>query len=215
MCMFRRIVEDHQDESFSSIENAREYAESAEKSSGMRFRGFLNRLKSLDVRGKYLEIGAGSGLLAAMIAGNHKDVSITAAEISPDMITVANENIKKKGLDSQIQFIAANIEDESVLQSLGKYDLIYSTFSLHHWENPKQMIGNSMKLLNDRGVLMIYDLRRVWWLYWIPRQTGFLKSIRSSYKAHEIREALREMGVGKFEITSIFPFFMQNITIWK
>ncbi|MCK4516227.1 MAG: class I SAM-dependent methyltransferase, partial [Spirochaetaceae bacterium] len=180
--MFRRIVEDHQDESFSSIENAREYAESAEKSSGMRFRGFLNRLKSLDIRGRYLEIGAGSGLLAAMIVGNHKDVNITAVEISPDMITVANENIKKKGLDSQIQFVAANIEDENVLQSLGTYDLIYSTFSLHHWENPTEMIRNSMRLLNDGGVLMIHDLRRVWWLYWIPKQTGFLKSIRAAYK---------------------------------
>ena len=213
--MFRRIVEDHQDESFSSIENAREYAESAEKSSGMRFRGFLNRLKSLDIRGRYLEIGAGSGLLAAMIVGNHKDVNITAVEISPDMITVANENIKKKGLDSQIQFVAANIEDENVLQSLGTYDLIYSTFSLHHWENPTEMIRNSMRLLNDGGVLMIHDLRRVWWLYWIPRQTGFLKSIRAAYKSHEIKATLKEMGVSKFKITSIFPFFMQIITIWK
>ena len=213
--MFRRIVEDHQDESFSSIENAREYAESAEKSSSMRFRGFLNRLKSLDIRGKYLEIGAGSGLLAAMIIANHKDVRITAVEISPDMITVANEDIKKKRLDSQVQFIGANIEDEGVLESLGTYDLIYSTFSLHHWENPRKMIGNSLRLLNDRGVLMIYDLRRVWWLYWIPRQTGFFKSIRAAYKAREIREALKEIGVNKFEITSVFPFFMQNITIWK
>ena len=215
MDMFRRIVEDHQDESFSSIENAREYAESAEKSSSMRFRGFLNRLKSLDIRGKYLEIGAGSGLLAAMIIANHKDVRITAVEISPDMITVANEDIKKKRLDSQVQFIGANIEDEGVLESLGTYDLIYSTFSLHHWENPRKMIGNSLRLLNDRGVLMIYDLRRVWWLYWIPRQTGFFKSIRAAYKAREIREALKEIGVNKFEITSVFPFFMQNITIWK
>ena len=213
--MFRRIVEDHQDESFSSIENAREYAESAEKSSSMRFRGFLNRLKSLDIKGKYLEIGAGSGLLAAMIAGNHRDVNIAAVEISPDMITVANENIKKKGLDSQIQFVAANIEDENVLQSLGTYDLIYSTFSLHHWKNPREMIRNSLRLLNDGGVLMIYDLKRVWWLYWIPKQNGFFKSIKASYKPYEIKNIFRNIGINKYEIINIFPFFMQNITIWK
>lgn len=213
--MFKRIIEDHQEEYFSGIENARKYAEESEKSSKMRFRGFLNKLNTLNVKGSYLEIGAGCGILAAIIAENNKDVNITAVEISPDMVTVANENIDKKGLNSQIQFMAANIEDESVLQKLRKYDLIYSTFSLHHWENPKKVINILRRLLNDDGVLMIYDLKRVWWLYWIPRQNGFFKSIRASYKPDEIKKTLKDIGINKYEIISIFPFFMQNITIWK
>lgn len=213
--MFKRIVEGHQEEYFSGIKNARKYAEESEKSSKMRFRGFLNKLNTFNIKGSYLEIGASSGILSAIIAENNKDVNITAVEISSDMVSVASESINTKKLNSQIQFIAANIEDESVLQKLGKYDLIYSTFSLHHWKNPKKVINNLLRLLNDDGVLMIYDLKRVWWLYWIPKQNGFLKSVRASYRPYEIKKILKNIGINKYEIISIFPFFIQNITIWK
>ena len=27
-----------------------------------------------------------------------------------------------------------------------------------------------MQYLNDNGVLLIYDLKRVWWLYWVPKR---------------------------------------------
>jgi len=39
--MLKKIVETPQDENFRGIENARRYAKGAEKSSKMRFRGFL------------------------------------------------------------------------------------------------------------------------------------------------------------------------------
>ncbi len=213
--MFKRIVEDHQEEYFTGIEKARKYAEEAAKSSNRRFRGFLKRLNSLNIIGNYLEIGAGSGILATMITRNNKDINITAVEISSDMVTVANEYLEKGKLKSQIEFMEGNICDKKLLSKLGKYDLIYSTFSLHHWDDPKKIIVDLMKLLNDNGILMIYDLKRVWWLYWIPKQNGFFKSIRASYKKHEIKEMLSSINLVKYKIENIFPFFLQNITIRK
>ena len=103
--MLKRIVENHQNEVFAGIENARKYAEESEKSSKMRFRGFLNKINKLNIKGNYLEIGAGSGTLATMIAKRNKDINITAIEVSTDMITVANEYINEKSLESQINFI--------------------------------------------------------------------------------------------------------------
>ena len=97
--MLKRIVENHQDENFSGIENARRYAKEAEKSSKMRFRGFLNKLAILNIKGEYLEVGAGTGTLAAMIAKDNTKINITAIEMSSDMITVGNEYIKKKKLE--------------------------------------------------------------------------------------------------------------------
>ncbi len=213
--MLKRIVENHQDENFTGIENARKYAEEAEKSSKMRFRGFLKKLAILSIKGKYLEVGAGSGTLAAMIAEHNKNINITAIEISPDMITVGNEYIKKKKLESHVGFINGNIEDDKLLDKLGKFDLVYSTFSLHHWENPEKAIKNLMEYVKDDGILLIYDLKRVWWLYWIPNQNGFFKSIRASYKPYEIKKILSNLCVKKYEIKNVFPFFMQNIIIWK
>lgn len=212
--MFKRVVESNQNDSFSGIENARKYAKEAEKSSKMRFRGFLKIMDDLNVEGDYLEISAGSGTLAAMIAKRNKNVKITAIEVSDDMITVANEYIKDQSLESQISFINEDIEDDKLVKKLGKFDLIYSTFSLHHWDNPKRAIKNLMKFLKKDGVLMIYDLRRVNWLYWIPKYDGFFNSIRAAYKPVEIREMLDDLGIQKYEIKSIFPFFLQNITVW-
>jgi 2-polyprenyl-3-methyl-5-hydroxy-6-metoxy-1,4-benzoquinol methylase len=213
--MPKRIIEDHQEDFFSGLENARKYAEEAEKSSKMRFRGFLKRLRESNVKGRYLEVGAGSGILATMIAENDRDVSITALDISSDMVSVAGEYIEKKGLQSQILPITGNIEDEDYIRTLGTFDFIYSTFSLHHWSNPVAVINNLMQLLNDQGILMIYDLKRVWWLYWIPIENGFFKSIRAAYKPDEIRMILQKTTATRYKIETLFPFFLQNITLRK
>lgn len=212
--MFNRVVETNQNDSFSGIENARKYAKEAEKSSKIRFRGFLNKLSALNVKGRYLEVGAGSGTLAAIIAENNEDVDITAVEISSDMVTVANEYLKKRNLESSINFIEGNIEENRLVDKLGKFDLVYSTFSLHHWENPERAIKNLMKYVKKGGVLIIYDLKRVWWLYWIPKKDGFFNSIRASYKSCEIRQMLEAIGINEYKINCSFPFFLQNITIW-
>lgn len=178
--MLKRIIESHQNEVFTGIQNAQKYAEESEKSSKMRFRGFLKKIDKLNIKGNYLEVSAGSGTLAAMIAKRNKDIEITAVEISSDMITVANELLKMKSLESQINFVEGNIEDDRLSDQLGKY-----------------------------------DLKRVWWLYWIKKQTGFYKSIRASYQPNEIRKMLNTIGVKKYEINNIFPYFLQNIVIWK
>lgn len=213
--MLKRIVEKNQNENFYGIENARKYAEESEKSSKMRFRGFMSKLNELGIKGNFLEIGAGSGTLASLIVEKNENINITAVEISTDMVVVANEYIKKKELDQKINMINGDIEDEKLLKKLGKFDLVYSTFSLHHWENPKEVIVNLMQYLNDDGVLMIYDLKRVWWLYFIPNQNGFFKSIRASFKAEEIKEMLDTIGIKNYKIENKFPYFIQNIIIWK
>lgn len=213
--MLKRIIENRHNEFFTGIENARKYAEESEKSSKMRFRGFLKKIDKLNIKGNYLEIGAGSGTLAAMIAKRTKEINITAIEISSDMITVANEYVKKESLEAQISFIEGNIEDNKLSEQLGKFDLVYSTFSLHHWEDTEKAIKNIMQYVKEDGVFLIYDLKRVWWLYWIQKDTGFFNSIRAAYQPNEIKRMLEIMGIKKYEISNIFPYFMQNITIWK
>ena len=83
--MFKRVTESNQDEFFSSIDDARNYAESAKKSM-VRYNAFLANLQSLDIKGKYLEVGAGPGVLTVEIARTYPEVEITALELLPDMI---------------------------------------------------------------------------------------------------------------------------------
>ena len=213
--MFKRQIEINQEETFSNIDSAREYSEQSEKSSKMRYDGFIKELRKLKISGKYLDVGAGSGIVATMIAKQNRNINITALEISPIMITIGNEYIEKKGLQSQIDFIDGNIEDDELLNKLGQFDLVYSTFSLHHWEHPQKAINNMLRYVKDGGTLILYDLKRVWWLYCIPKNTGFFTSIRAAYIPKELKEILNTVNITSYKIKNVFPFFLQNIIIRK
>lgn len=211
--MFKRKVEMHQEETFTGLEAAEEYAEST-KESTMRYRAFFNNLEALGIQGKYLDVGAGTGNLAAIIAKNRPDVEITAVEISTDMVAVGEEYIRKKGLQGQIKFIEGDAVEKETINELGEFDLIYCTYSFHHWENPGKVIDNLMSSLGENGVLYLYDLRRVWWLYWIPIRNGFFNSIRAAYVRREIKEMLTGFCPECYEIRYEFPF-MQSVIIRK
>jgi tRNA1(Val) A37 N6-methylase TrmN6 len=94
--MFKRRVEILHEEAFEGLEAAKKFAEEAQKSK-MRYQAFLERMKSVDVRGRILDVGAGSGVVAGIIAHNYPDVQLTALELSPDMASVREEYLKQKG----------------------------------------------------------------------------------------------------------------------
>lgn len=208
--MFERKVEINQEEWFDSIEAARQYAESAEKST-IRYRSFLKNLKSLGIKGRYLDIGAGPGILTTRIAQDNPGVEITAVEISPYMVTLAKEYAGSKGLQDQIKFVVGDVTDKDLIETLGKYDLVYSTYTLHHWDDPEKVIRILIGTLKDGGALFIHDLRRVWWLYWLPIQSGFFCSVRAAYIASEIQEMIQSMGIDQFEVKNEFPFLLSII----
>ena len=211
--MFKRKVELHQKEPFSGIDNARQYAKSAEKPN-MRYRAFLKNLQSLGIEGRYLEIGAGPGVLTTEIACTHSAVEITAVELSQDMATVGIEYVSKNGLEDRIKFVVGNAEDEALINSLGKFNLVYCTYTLHHWNDPEKAIANLTHVIEDDGILYLYDLRRVWWLYWVPIRNGFFNSIRAAYIESELRLMLESLEIKHFEIRKEFPF-MHSIFIRK
>ena len=114
--MFERKVEKNQGEWFEGIEAAREYAESAKKST-MKYRTFLEALKSLEIKGKYLDIGAGPGVLTTMIAQGHPEVEITALEVSPNMASLGRDHVKENGLQEYHPEVLEHIEMEHIQSS--------------------------------------------------------------------------------------------------
>jgi len=114
--MFKRKIETHQEEALTGLESAKEYAEIAQKSA-LRYRAFLNNIKSLNIKGKYLDVGAGPGIQAGMIVQNDPDVEITALEVSADMVTVGEDYLKSKGLQDRIQFVIGDATDDGLIKS--------------------------------------------------------------------------------------------------
>ena len=208
--MPKRIVEQGQ-EDFVGIESARAYAEHAKEP--MMRRGYnviVDRIAELGLGGRFLEIGAGPAVLTTTIAEAMPDVRITAVELSPDMVTVAREHVKSEGLQDRIKLVEEDAADTEALSQLGQFDLVYTSYSLHHWDDPETVIRNLVPAVAPGGVLLIHDLRRVWWLYWIPSREGFITSIRAAYTPAEIGDLLARVGIERYEIKN-GPFYLSVI----
>ena len=106
--MFKRRVEMHQSEMFAELEAAKQYAESANKST-VRYRAFLSNLRAFNKQRRYLDVGAGTGTLAAVIAQNDPDIEIMALELSSDMVAFGEQYIRSLGLQDQIKFITSDL----------------------------------------------------------------------------------------------------------
>ena len=206
---------EQEEEAIRGVEDARKYAQAHRKYAGLMYRAFLKDLKALHVSGNYLEIGAGPGFLAIMIAEHNPDVSITAIDLSPDMVAVASEYINERKLQDRIHYFVGDVGDQDMMERLGKFDLVYSTFSLHHWKDPETSISNLWNAVKDNGILYIHDFKRVWWLCFLPLKGGEIGSVRASYTPEEIRVILRELGIINYKIKTLFPFFLQSIIACK
>jgi len=206
---------EQKEEAIGGVEEARKYAQAHQKYAGLMYRAFLKDLKALHISGNYLEIGAGPGFLAMMIAERNPNVSITAVDLSLDMMAVANEYINERKLQDRIHYVVGDVGDQDMMERLGKFDLVYSTFSLHHWKDPETSISNLWNAVKDKGILYIHDFKRVWWLCFLPLKGGEIDSIRASYTPKEIRAILQNLGIVDYRIKTSFPFFLQSVIAWK
>ncbi len=209
----KRIVEIQQDYFFET-EHATKYLADAKNASKARFSSFLSSLKKLDIKGRYLEVGCGPGILTQFVATQHPNAVITANDISPEMIKLAQQDLAED-LKTRITYKIGDACDINSIVDLGKFDLIYSTFTLHHWDNAELAIKNLYSMLNNDGLLFILDLKRVIWLYHIKSQSGFFMSIRAAYRPGEIKTMLNKTGIKNYKIKTIFPYFMQSILVRK
>ena len=131
------------------------------------------------------------------------------------MIAVAKEQVESEGLADKIEFVEGDATDASLLERLGQFDLVYSTYSLHHWDRPEIVIENLLQAVAPGGILLIHDLKRVWWLYWIPSQEGFFVSIRAAYTPAEMHDLLTGMGTDQYEIKSGLFWQLSIIRTWE
>jgi ubiquinone/menaquinone biosynthesis C-methylase UbiE len=199
----------------SEADSARKYAERHKKYVNFMYRGILKDIKASGISGNYLEVGAGPGLLAVRLAQQNPEIKITAVDLWPDMAAVANEYISENGLEDKIRYIVGDVNDRGMLQKLGKFNFVYSTFSLHAWKAPEEALRNLWALVEHNGMLYIYDFKRIGWLCSLPLRGKDIEAMRASYSAKEIRVILRKIAIPDCRITAGFPFLFQSISARK
>ncbi len=56
-----------------------------------------------------IDIGTGSGAIAVVVAKQHKTARVTATEVSPDALAVAQRNAAKHGVAERVRFLAGDL----------------------------------------------------------------------------------------------------------
>lgn len=208
-------VETQRAEAITGMEEVRRYAEAHRKYAGLMYGSFVKNIRRLGRSGRYLEMGAGPGFLAVMLAEQIPHIDITAVDLSLDMIAVADEFIRKKKLEDRIHYIPGDAADEQLTEKLGTFDLVYTSFSLHHWKEPEKSILNLWKTVRTGGALCILDFHRIGWLCSLPVKLHELEEIRSSYTVKEIKTMFSKMGVAECRIKIPFPYLTQIVIVQK
>lgn len=108
--------------------------------------------------GQAVDLGCGAGQLAVALANAAPALRITGVDLSADLLATARERAHNAGLAHRIDFrpgdaSAVPFADASV-------DLVVSTLSLHHWDDPGAALNEIARVLRPGGAFLIFDLRR-------------------------------------------------------
>jgi SAM-dependent methyltransferase len=108
-----------------------------------------------------------------------------------------------------------DVSDEKLMRGLGKFDFVYSTFSLHHWQAPQSAVRNLWNAVGDNGVLYIYDFRRIGWLCSLPLKIRELNEMKAAYSPYKIKALFQSAGIKSYRIKTRFPYIFQSIIAQK
>ena len=101
-----------------------------------------------------LDVGCGPGVLLEKIAGRFPDSEVYGVDPSPSMVSVAKKRFKKYMWDKRVFITTGNSLD---IPFDGKFDLIVSSMSFHHWQFRNEGIEYLKGKLSDVGVLVIFE----------------------------------------------------------
>jgi len=108
--------------------------------------------------GEAVDLGSGPGYLVLEMAKRSRGLHITGIDCSEEMLIQAETNARASGLQDRISFKFGNAEKIPFCDH--SLDLVVSTLSLHHWENPIFVMNEISRVLRPGGGYLIFDLRR-------------------------------------------------------
>ena len=137
---------------------------------------------------RILDLGAGTGLFAAMALEKFPDASMTLIDLSEDMISVARKRFSGK---PNIRFI---LDDYTTHKWNEPFDIVISGLSIHHLsdEEKRKIFARIFKILEPGGIFINAD-----------QSLGETPEMETMY-ASMMEKCIADSGLPPEEITRAF-----------
>ncbi len=125
---------------------------------GRFFRGIAADVAAIaPAGGKVLEVGCGPGLLSIRLARSH-GLDVTGLDLDAQMIDRARANLRRASATDgpSPSFVVGDIA--ALPFGDGSFDLVVSTFSMHHWSDRTAGLAEIARVLRPGGRALVWDL---------------------------------------------------------
>jgi ubiquinone/menaquinone biosynthesis C-methylase UbiE len=100
-----------------------------------------------------LDVGTGPGVLLMELAGRRPDLRLTGVDLSADMVTTAQRNVR--GFGERVSVRVGDVVDLPFRDDV--FDVVVTSLSMHHWDHPADAVPELARVLRPRGRLFVYD----------------------------------------------------------
>jgi ubiquinone/menaquinone biosynthesis C-methylase UbiE len=107
-------------------------------------------------KGRLLDIGTGPGWLLLKLLQRCPTMNLVGIDSSAAMVAKARQNIADSGLAEAIEIKQGNAD--KIPFSDSTFDIVVSTWSIHHWKQPTQALNEIHRVLKADSFALIYDL---------------------------------------------------------
>jgi ubiquinone/menaquinone biosynthesis C-methylase UbiE len=178
--------------------------------------------------GCVLDLGTGPGYMAIQIAKREPELRIIGLDLALHMVEQARRRAGHSSLNGQVLWPQADAH--SLPFADHSFDLVFSTFALHHWREPLRILNEIARVLAPDGRYYIADLcrevnafQRLFAYGSVPFASlpfgsywgygGYYESIRAGYTRQEARTLLErsDLPPGQVELDS--TWFVAVVTI--
>jgi len=169
-------------------------------------------IKAGITKGNVLEIGPGPGYVGLEWLKRFPDSTLTGCEISREMIKLAEKNTKDYGYESRTSYVEGSCMQMPFQDS--SFDAVFSSGSLHEWEDPIMVFNEINRVLRPEGLFCITDMRRdvnpiiKWLIYSMAKpkeiRPGFITSLNASYTIDEVKNLLKQSVLKNTEVRREF-----------
>jgi ubiquinone/menaquinone biosynthesis C-methylase UbiE len=153
-----------------------------------------------------LDVGTGTAQIPIEVCPRRNDLRVTAIDLAAHMLQVAQRNVIREGLTSQIKL--EQIDAKALPFPDGAFDAVISNSIIHHIPEPETAFREMVRVLRPGGGLFVRDLLRPPDRQMLEQlvttyageandhqRQMFSDSLHAALSLDEVREVLRDVGL--------------------